>query len=636
METVLMIPGELESLENLVKLARRKKDSETTENQVLVVSESSLLRGICVSKMHRNKTLHLPIEISDCIIEGLVNTRASMSVFAAAVVRELGIMHLVTGNKSYKTASGVVTRAQGRVDEVQVKIGRVNCAMTFMVVDTDGYDVLLGLDFLMKIGAVVDVERGMIQIRHGPGTQVEVLPLTVVNLLQRVSAGQSGHGRAVSVEEVPTDLSYEVEADQDQRAVKGEEDESVSDEESDDDEFHDSESSLLEQTDSDDEFVDPEFEELINSEGPQGMLQLMLQEQTDEIMIEENLDGDDYADWIKWSSDAERNRLSECKSTHNTIGTVLVQQHKPDQNFMIPAILQAAQLGNDQHDRKPGEGHASYSHSKSEDFSFKIVHRLGLRHTNADALSRNPVGLAVEDEDFGEEIRDITNTHLGALEARTELLCALAGKDMEWMGIRRKDRRRVQHNAYCFGINHQTGGYSHQLFMLGVESTEEDLVESVPDGEVALAYDTPLRENEEQRTLRKRPRYYDKKQQMELVLVAQELSEFGDPELSPAEIDEEEESGVRSNYADIWQDEECLRLIREGTMSDVVDPDMCMRIHKRANNYCWKEQQLFFKKLLVPEPEERLPLVRQMHEDIGHFGEQRTLVEVRRRYFWHS
>jgi hypothetical protein len=58
-----------------------------------------------------------------------------------------------------------------------------------MVVDTDGYDVLLGLDFLMKIGTVVDVERGLIQVRHGPGTNVEVLPLIVVNLLQRMSAG---------------------------------------------------------------------------------------------------------------------------------------------------------------------------------------------------------------------------------------------------------------------------------------------------------------------------------------------------------------------------------------------------------------------------------------------------------------
>ncbi len=37
METILMIPGELEHLESLVKLARRRRDSKTTENQVSVV-----------------------------------------------------------------------------------------------------------------------------------------------------------------------------------------------------------------------------------------------------------------------------------------------------------------------------------------------------------------------------------------------------------------------------------------------------------------------------------------------------------------------------------------------------------------------------------------------------------------------
>jgi hypothetical protein len=58
-----------------------------------------------------------------------------------------------------------------------------------MVVDTDSYDVLFGLDFLMKIGAIIDVERGLIQVRKGPGTDVEVLPLTMVNLLQRMSSG---------------------------------------------------------------------------------------------------------------------------------------------------------------------------------------------------------------------------------------------------------------------------------------------------------------------------------------------------------------------------------------------------------------------------------------------------------------
>jgi hypothetical protein len=146
------------------------------------------LRKICINKTHRSKTLHLLVEINNYVVEGLVDTGASMSIMAAAVVRELGMMHLVTGSETYKIASGVVTQALGRIDEVPVKVGGVQCTMTFMVVDTDSYDVLLGLDFLIKIGTIVDVERGLIQVKHGLGANVEVLPLTMVNLLQRMNS----------------------------------------------------------------------------------------------------------------------------------------------------------------------------------------------------------------------------------------------------------------------------------------------------------------------------------------------------------------------------------------------------------------------------------------------------------------
>ncbi len=111
-------------------------------------------------------------------------------------------------------------------------------------------------------------------------------------------------------------------------------------------------------------------------------------------------------------------------------------------------------------------------------------------------------------------------------------------------------------------------------------------------------------------------------------MAAQELSEFGDPGLIPTELDEEGDHGVKHNCADIWRDVKCLMLIREGILSDAVDLDESKRIRKRASNYCWKEQKLFFKTLLVPKPEERLSLVKQMHEDLGHFGEQRTLAKI--------
>jgi hypothetical protein len=93
------------------------------------------------------------------MIEGLVNTRASMSIMAASVVREFNIMHLVVGHETYKIAFGIATQALGRIAKLPVRVGGIICQIIFLMVDTDNYDLLLGLNFLIKIGAFVDVGR---------------------------------------------------------------------------------------------------------------------------------------------------------------------------------------------------------------------------------------------------------------------------------------------------------------------------------------------------------------------------------------------------------------------------------------------------------------------------------------------
>jgi predicted aspartyl protease len=158
MEIILMILGKLEHFESLAKLARRRRDSEAGENQISMVSAPTAVWRICINNTHRSKTLHLLVEINNYVDEGFVDTRVPMLVMAAVVIQELGIMHLLTSSKTYKTASGVVTQAMGWIDKVPVKVGDVQCNMIFMVVDMDSYDILLGLDFLIKIGAIVDVD----------------------------------------------------------------------------------------------------------------------------------------------------------------------------------------------------------------------------------------------------------------------------------------------------------------------------------------------------------------------------------------------------------------------------------------------------------------------------------------------
>ncbi len=71
METIMMIPGELEHLESLVKVARRKKDAKAASNKISMVSTAPTLKRLCINKTHRNKTLHLMVEVNNYFVEDL-------------------------------------------------------------------------------------------------------------------------------------------------------------------------------------------------------------------------------------------------------------------------------------------------------------------------------------------------------------------------------------------------------------------------------------------------------------------------------------------------------------------------------------------------------------------------------------
>jgi len=177
-----------------------------------------------------------------------------------------------------------------------------------------------------------------------------------------------------------------------------------------------------------------------------------------------------------------------------------------------------------------------------QDFSFKIIHRPGLRHTNVDALSRNPVGPAVDDDDFNEEIQDIASAQADASRGDEEFLCIRTGKETEWLGVWRKDRELVQHHTCCFGINHCRYDCSHQLYVVDVVSGEEQPEEVVSSEAKAANGDKLVQDDGERLVMkRRRPQYFDKRQQLDLILEAQELTKFGDHELSPTESDDEED-----------------------------------------------------------------------------------------------
>ncbi len=85
----------------------------------------------------------------------------------------------------------------------------------------------------------------------------------------------------------------------------------------------------LRQIDHEGEFGDNGLEKLITSEGPPGILQLTLQEQTNDFMDEEIMDADDYADWLRWVTDVEQSRQTRRETTPDAVATL--RYSKPTQ-----------------------------------------------------------------------------------------------------------------------------------------------------------------------------------------------------------------------------------------------------------------------------------------------------------------
>jgi hypothetical protein len=145
------------------------------------------------------------------------------------------------------------------------------------------------------------------------------------------------------------------------------------------------------------------------------------------------------------------------------------------------------------------------------------------------------------------------------------------------------------------------------------ETSQEDEDDSPEEG-VEAGVEEEARNSWSSKTKRvqkkKKTRYYDSKQQLELVLAAQKLLGDGgheDGDTRSADVDACAEDTTKT---DIWEDEVCLRLLREGIIPDIVDPQISKRARRRVTHYYWKNEKLYFKGLCVPKPEDRLKLVR--------------------------
>jgi hypothetical protein len=220
-----------------------------------------------------------------------------------------------------------------------------------------------------------------------------------------------------------------------------------------------------------------------------------------------------------------------------------------------------------------------------------------MKHINVDALSRNPVGEAKDNDDFSEEIQDIGLGQGGSIATTGGMFSVQCGRHFEWLGLRRQSRGQEQHYECCFGINHWRWSEEHQLCMLDVltETSQDEEDDSPEEGaEATVEEEIPNPESSESKQVLRRgkTRYYDRKQQLELVLAAQGLLEDDGHKNSDARSGGEEVYADDTSKTDIWEDAVCMGLLKAGFIPDAVNLQESKRAKKRAKQYCWKNEKL--------------------------------------------
>lgn len=91
--------------------------------------------------------------------------------------------------------------------------------------------------------------------------------------------------------------------------------------------------------------------------------------------------------------------------------------------------------------------------------------------------------------------------------------------------------------------------------------------------------------------------------------------------------------GSDQKHQDVWCHFNCLQFLQIEQMLPNVNDEESLQITMQAQNYIWKGDQLYFREMMVPKREQNNNIVLEMHQEIGHFGEQRTLVEICKRFY---
>lgn len=87
---------------------------------------------------------------------------------------------------------------------------------------------------------------------------------------------------------------------------------------------------------------------------------------------------------------------------------------------------------------------------------------------------------------------------------------------------------------------------------------------------------------------------------------------------------------------EIWGDNMSMLVMNGNQMPTQCEEAKKVRVNKHIMHYYQSNDNLMFKDLVVPRPNERWQLILDLHQEIMHFEKGKTLAKVNKCYFQHN
>ena len=111
-------------------------------------------------------------------VRAIVDTGSSISLISMTTVRKLGLLDCVDQHTSIEffNAGGQKMVPHGALNDLPITMGPITQRHTFVVVDVDAYDVVLGIDFLGPLQVKIDMHDKALRVKMDPYT-ITTIPL---------------------------------------------------------------------------------------------------------------------------------------------------------------------------------------------------------------------------------------------------------------------------------------------------------------------------------------------------------------------------------------------------------------------------------------------------------------------------